>query len=108
MALRLSQSSVQITFFCFLRGVHREIKKAFRALSISLHPDKPGGDAAEFARLGSAYEVLSDPDQRALYDKSAGYAQDAKLYSEEASVVNSMDAQQFKAKDARATHIVDF
>ena len=88
--------------------MRREIKKSFHTLSISLHPDKPGGDAAAFARVGSAYEVLSDPDQRALYDKKAGYAQDAKLYSEEASIVNTMDAKQFQSKDVRATHIVDF
>ena len=37
-----------------------EIKKAFRALSLRFHPDKPGGDAARFARLGKAYEALTD------------------------------------------------
>ena len=42
------------------------------------------------------------------YDKQAGYRQDAKLYSEEASVVNPMDAKQFRSKDPRATHIIDF
>lgn len=85
-----------------------EIKKAFRSLSVSLHPDKPGGDAAAFARAGAAYEILSDPDKRSVYDKEAGYRQDAKLYSEEASVVNTMDAKQFRSKDPRETHIIDF
>lgn len=85
-----------------------QIKKAFRSLSVSLHPDKPGGDASAFARAGTAYEILSNPDKRSVYDKEAGYRQDAKLYAEEASVVNTMDAKQFKSKDPSAIHIVDF
>ena len=51
-----------------------EIKKAFRTLSVSLHPDKPGGDAAAFSRAGTAYEILSDPDQRSVYLLRTVYA----------------------------------
>ena len=44
-----------------------EIKKAYRLLSRTHHPDK-GGDARIFARISSAYEVLNDGEKRALYD----------------------------------------
>lgn len=47
-----------------------EIKKAFRAKAQELHPDKnPNSETTrEFQFLNEAYQVLSDPEQRAEYD----------------------------------------
>ena len=45
-----------------------EIKKAYRNLSRVHHPDK-GGDEHKFKEINAAYEILSDPDKRAKYDK---------------------------------------
>lgn len=52
----------------------REIKSAYRRLALELHPDKLGPNATEadhekFIELAKAYEVLSDPQARAYYDK---------------------------------------
>jgi len=45
-----------------------EIKKAYRKLAMSHHPDK-GGDPEKFKDISRAHEVLSDADKRSKYDR---------------------------------------
>ena len=49
-----------------------EMKKAYRKLAVQYHPDKnPGDHTAEekFKELGEAYDILSDEQKRAAYDR---------------------------------------
>src|ERR1700737_369629 len=47
-----------------------EIKKNFRNKARDLHPDnKDSGDEAAFKELAEAYEILSDQNKRATYDR---------------------------------------
>src|SRR6202451_4733969 len=62
----------------------QEIKKAFRQMARELHPDVNSHDPdaeTKFKEAAEAYEVLSDADRRATYDRyghdglrSGGYA----------------------------------
>jgi DnaJ family protein C protein 16 len=56
-------------------GVHRkatrsEIRKAYKQLAMEWHPDKKRVPSAEerFVSIKQAYELLSDPERRKLYD----------------------------------------
>lgn len=44
-----------------------EVARAYRRRALETHPDQ-GGDAEEFLQVRHAWEVLGDPDSRAVYD----------------------------------------
>jgi len=49
----------------------KEIKSAYRRLARKLHPDVNGGSSVnsrEFAQIAKAYQILSNPAERARYD----------------------------------------
>ncbi|OAR00296.1 hypothetical protein LLEC1_03792 [Akanthomyces lecanii] len=69
-----------------------EIKKAYRKMAIIHHPDKNPNDPTaheKFQAIGEAYQVLSDKDLRAAYDKfgkdhakpQEGFADPAEFFS---------------------------
>src|SRR6195952_1550150 len=57
---------------CTKSSSAEEIKKSYRKVAMQYHPDRnPGDKAAEekFKEAAEAYEILSDADKRAQYDR---------------------------------------
>ncbi|GIZ38140.1 hypothetical protein CKM354_000156300 [Cercospora kikuchii] len=67
-------------------ATEEEIKKAYRRKALELHPDRNYGNVEAatklFAEVQSAYEVLSDPQERAWYD------------SHESAILHGQDPQE--------------
>lgn len=49
-------------------ATEKDIRTAYRKLAVKHHPDK-GGDEHYFKEINAAYEILSDQEKRAKYDK---------------------------------------
>src|SRR5947209_605271 len=86
-------------------GVSRDadeatIKKAFRRLARELHPDRNRDDPEaeeKFKQAAEAYEVLSDPDRRATYDRygheglrTGGFAPNFESFGSVADIFESL------------------
>eukprot|EP00873_Tetraselmis_striata_P002929 jgi/Tetstr1/423193/TSEL_001313.t1 len=65
------------------KATESEIKKAYRKLSLEVHPDKNRSpDApAKFQRVATAYEILSDAERRADYDYAVAHPEE-RLYNQ--------------------------
>ncbi|KAK3132250.1 hypothetical protein QOZ80_6AG0518310 [Eleusine coracana subsp. coracana] len=73
-AVSAAASSPYETLHVRRAATQAEIKAAYRAMAKRLHPDagSSGAAASAFMEIRRAYETLSDPAERARYDRSLG------------------------------------
>lgn len=67
-----------------------EIKKRYRLLSKLYHPDTPNGDAEKFKEIASAWEILSDPEKKKMYDELGYVADKEKMHKKAQELVHQV------------------
>src|ERR671939_1311608 len=82
-----------------------EVKKAFRRLARELHPDVNAHDPdaeEKFKEAAEAYEILNDPERRALYDRyghdglrSGGYGPNFESFGSIADIFEAFFGEAF-------------
>lgn len=70
-----------------------DIKRAYKKLAVLHHPDK-GGDSETFKDISRAYEILSDDDKRASYDRF-GDADEHQHQHQSSSMANNIFEHMF-------------
>ena len=67
----------------------KTIKKAYHKLAVKCHPDK-GGDPDKFKSIAEAFEVLSDPEKKQLYDSGGKEALEGSGMSNPTDIFSQM------------------
>ena len=71
---------MQLNYYAILglkrTATHAEIKAAYKKLAIQYHPDKHQGNTyfeEQFKQVNAAYQILSNPNKRYIYDQKLEY-----------------------------------
>ena len=77
-----------------------DIKRAYKRLALQHHPDKKAGDDKEFKKINEAYQILSDPEKRKIYDLKYEDNINVDLLTKFASILMDIVREKLKEKVA--------
>ena len=89
------------------KAAPEDIKKAYRKLANTHHPDKEGGDHDRMQDIQWAYDILSDPERRERWDLGQGDGQPAPIEAEALHAIAQFFNEwidQIAMNDAYAAH----
>lgn len=98
-----------------------EIKQAYRKMAMKYHPDRNEGSSEaeeKFKQINEAYQVLSDPQQRAIYDRygkqglqgqtaSRGAEGFGSIFEDLGSIFDSVFGTEFGTKQKKDKYSLD-
>ena len=84
-----------------LDATQADVVRAYRKLSLRLHPDKPGGSNERFQELSQAYKCLSNEDSRRRYDE-CGFDEDNINTTEVDQFVDAFFGEGARSVDGRS------
>ena len=80
-----------------------EITKAYRRLALRFHPDRNAKGMEKFQQVSIAYEVLSDDNQRAVYDATGSFEGSGETMPDELA----KKAQEFRLDEDRVGDMIN-
>ena len=76
----------------------QDIRTAYKRLALRYHPDKPEGDDDSFKKIHQAYQILTDPLKKEIYDAKLRGHLDSKVLEEFMSNFITMLQEKLKEK----------
>ncbi len=83
----------------------QEIKRAYRKLAVTVHPDKTHDSDTAFKSLGQSYEILHDPKQKFEYDNQLINQKIDILEQQKETVKNQADQDFLQDSEVKGTLI---
>jgi DnaJ-class molecular chaperone len=83
-----------------------EIKRAYKCLALKYHPDK-SNDSERFKLINEAYQILSDPSKRSMYDMTSSFTneENSSFLNNIFNILSNMMKEKMKEKTNKKSEL---